>query len=115
MKKFFLIMSLLVTGLSPITLSATNTKSESCAIVEDECGDFEVSYSSPNFVITGSYTGTIEIFDSAGNPVMPALIKTTTTLIVDVTTLNPGVYEISGKCDPRYGGRYIKKPATKPA
>ncbi len=114
MKKFFLVMLLLVAGLSSTTLSATNTKSESCAILEDECGDFEVSYSSPNFVITGSYTGTIEIFDSAGNLVITTT-KTATTLIVDVTALEPGVYEISGKCDPRHGGRHIKKPVTKPA
>ncbi|MFA7192440.1 MAG: hypothetical protein WC089_04040 [Candidatus Paceibacterota bacterium] len=128
MKKVLLLM-LLLAG----TLITTNFTSaahepgvrnlETANPEECDVSDFDANYSNDAFVITGSYTGDIYIFtinpDGSYCSFVGQYSKTAGTLVIDVSALPPGEYQVA-KCDPRHGGRRDldvpppAKPVVKP-
>lgn len=100
MKKFFLIMSLLVAGLSSITqASVADAKSESYTN-QKLSGDFSVTQTGSVIEINmTAETAFVEIQNSAGVTVWSG--ECTDGQQINVTNWNPGEY--FAKCDPRHG------------
>lgn len=104
-------MLLLATTLIPtkFTSAAPEPEVSNLKTANEECdvSDFDANYSNDEFVITGSYTGDIYIFTIAPDGSYSTFIgqysKTAGTLVIDVSVLPPGEYQVA-KCDPRHGG-----------
>lgn len=100
MKKFFLILSLLVTGLSPTTqASVSDAKSESYAN-QKLSEDFSITQTGSVIEITmTAQTAFVEIQNSAGVTIWSG--ECANGQQINVTNWSPGEY--MAKCDPRHG------------